>query len=234
MELGRVINHEQFRDAIAFPRVLDGWKLPGDIGLGEDRVFEAPHDSQTAWWFEAGIKTRWTTRVFIKSCGNRRSSQRQHGGVVHDYDVGWLANRSSRSCSAYVHHSPVAVFCRCQFLSGSRCKIRNSLTPILTRCPFLNAHSDIGSPCASQWLRATWRSWPYLGTNRRTAYCCVQGERFPPVNVQRAVKYHSKHALNGNSFGSGECTQAQLGSKGKDSPNAFMLHGRDVHASIAQ
>src|SRR5271157_5262661 len=89
MELGRVINHEQFWDAIAFPRVLDGWKLPGDIGLGEDRVFEAPHDSQTAWWFEAGIKTRWTTRVFIKSCGNRRSSQRQHGGVVHDYDVGW-------------------------------------------------------------------------------------------------------------------------------------------------
>ena len=43
MELWRIIDHHEFRHAIAFPAVLDRGKLARDIGLWENRVFEAPH-----------------------------------------------------------------------------------------------------------------------------------------------------------------------------------------------
>ena len=43
MELGRIIDDHEFRHAIAFPAVLDRRKLARDIGLGKNRVFEAPH-----------------------------------------------------------------------------------------------------------------------------------------------------------------------------------------------
>ena len=43
MELRRVIDHHEFWHPVAFPPVLDRRKLPRDIGLGENRVFQASH-----------------------------------------------------------------------------------------------------------------------------------------------------------------------------------------------
>ena len=46
VELGRVIDDNKLRDAVAFPTVLDGGKLPRDVSFWKNRVFKTSHHGQ--------------------------------------------------------------------------------------------------------------------------------------------------------------------------------------------
>lgn len=87
VELGRVIHYHKFRHAVAFPGVLNGRKLAQHVSLGKDRVFETPHHGQATRRFEPHVKAHWAAGVLIERRGDRGSTQRQHGIVVHDDEV---------------------------------------------------------------------------------------------------------------------------------------------------
>src|SRR6266568_3822516 len=87
MELSRIIDDNQFGHAIALPAVLDPRKLALDIGLRENRVFEAPHHRQTTGRLEPGIEAHRTPRILVKRRRDRRPAERQHAVVVYDDDV---------------------------------------------------------------------------------------------------------------------------------------------------
>src|SRR5205085_1606713 len=56
-------------------------------GLGENRVFKAPHDGQATRRFESSVEAHWRTGVLIQRGSDCRPAKRQHATVVHDDDV---------------------------------------------------------------------------------------------------------------------------------------------------